>query len=40
MICTPSSDNIIYIYEPLTMFVQQIEQSINMYDLINIKISK
>uniref|UniRef100_A0A2H8TI68 Exocyst complex component Sec8 n=1 Tax=Melanaphis sacchari TaxID=742174 RepID=A0A2H8TI68_9HEMI len=30
MICTSSSDNIIYIYEPLTMFIQQIEQSINM----------
>ncbi|KAL5242221.1 hypothetical protein ACI65C_009631 [Semiaphis heraclei] len=30
MICTPSSDNIKYIYEPLTMFIQQIEQSINM----------
>ncbi|VVC27703.1 Hypothetical protein CINCED_3A008645 [Cinara cedri] len=29
MICTPSSDNIIYIYEPLIMFIQQIEQSIN-----------
>ncbi|XP_050440367.1 exocyst complex component 4 [Adelges cooleyi] len=29
MICTPSSDNIVHIYEPLTMFIQQIEQSVN-----------
>ncbi|XP_050520815.1 exocyst complex component 4 isoform X2 [Daktulosphaira vitifoliae] len=30
MICTPTSENIVCLYEPLIMFIQQIEQSVNM----------